>query len=324
MATPTRFFAQYGLDNNNYTIINVAAPVSDTDAANKAFSKNAGNLSTGTMLATRLPAFSGDATSEQGFAILTLASTGVSPGTYRSITLDEKGRATAGTNPTTLSEYGITDAINSSLLGVANGVATLGSNGLVLSNQLPSYVDQVQEFASFSSFPVSGITSVIYVERTYGKIYRWSGSSYIEISPTAGNADSATRLAFARTISLSGDGSWSVSFDGTSNVNSTFTLSNSGVTAGTYNSSATQTQSFTLDAKGRVISTGSLVTITPAWTSITSKPTTLAGYGITDAANITHTHNVADINKGSAVNQSVVQCNGTSYVASNVIDCGTF
>ncbi|MEI8165999.1 MAG: hypothetical protein WCG26_06460, partial [Chloroflexales bacterium] len=40
---------------------------------------------------------------------LTLASVGTA-GTYRSVTVDAKGRVTAGTNPTTLAGYGITDA----------------------------------------------------------------------------------------------------------------------------------------------------------------------------------------------------------------------
>lgn len=39
-----------------------------------------------------------------------LATTGVSPGTYRSVTVDSYGRVTGGSNPTTLSGYGITDA----------------------------------------------------------------------------------------------------------------------------------------------------------------------------------------------------------------------
>lgn len=39
-----------------------------------------------------------------------LATSGVTAGTYTSITVDQWGRATAGTNPTTLSGYGITDA----------------------------------------------------------------------------------------------------------------------------------------------------------------------------------------------------------------------
>lgn len=39
-----------------------------------------------------------------------LATTGVSAGTYQSVTVDTYGRVTGGTNPTTLSGYGITDA----------------------------------------------------------------------------------------------------------------------------------------------------------------------------------------------------------------------
>jgi phage-related tail fiber protein len=43
-----------------------------------------------------------------------LATTGISAGTYKSLTIDAYGRATAGTNPTTLAGYGITDAISTS------------------------------------------------------------------------------------------------------------------------------------------------------------------------------------------------------------------
>lgn len=42
-----------------------------------------------------------------------LATTGVTGGTYRSVTVDTYGRITAGTNPTTLAGYGITDAATS-------------------------------------------------------------------------------------------------------------------------------------------------------------------------------------------------------------------
>lgn len=47
-------------------------------------------------------------------AILDLVNTGVSAGTYNSVTVDAKGRVSAGTNPTTLAGYGITDALSSS------------------------------------------------------------------------------------------------------------------------------------------------------------------------------------------------------------------
>lgn len=68
-----------------------------------------------------------------------------------------------------------------------------------------------------------------------------------------------------------------------SGTGSVWTLDPSGVTAGTYNNSATAITPLTVDAKGRVTATGAAVTITPAFSSITGKPTTLAGYGITDA-----------------------------------------
>ena len=41
----------------------------------------------------------------------TLSNTGVAAGTYRSVTVDAKGRVTGATNPTTLAGYGITDAV---------------------------------------------------------------------------------------------------------------------------------------------------------------------------------------------------------------------
>ncbi|MFQ2530248.1 tail fiber protein [Aeromonas caviae] len=43
----------------------------------------------------------------------TYKNSGVAAGTYRSVTVDAKGNITAGTNPTTLVGYGITDAVSS-------------------------------------------------------------------------------------------------------------------------------------------------------------------------------------------------------------------
>lgn len=68
---------------------------------------------------------------------LDLATAG-SAGTYRSVTTDAYGRVTAGTNPTTLAGYGITDAVSTSLLGANNGVATLDASGKLVLAQLPA------------------------------------------------------------------------------------------------------------------------------------------------------------------------------------------
>lgn len=72
--------------------------------------------------------------------------------------------------------------MNASLKGATNGVAELGSDGKVPSSQLPSYVDDVLEYANLSSFPATGETGKIYIAQDTNKTYRWSGSAYVEIS----------------------------------------------------------------------------------------------------------------------------------------------
>lgn len=67
-------------------------------------------------------------------------------------------------------------------LGVANGIATLDSNGQVPSTQLPSYVDDVLEYLNVAAFPATGETGKIYVETTGNTTYRWSGSAYVKIT----------------------------------------------------------------------------------------------------------------------------------------------
>lgn len=91
----------------------------------------------------------------------------------------------------------------------------------------------------------------------------------------------ATKLATARTLSVSGAASGSASFDGSANANIVLTLADSGAAAGTY-------PKVTVNAKGLVTAGAALVTADiPAldWSKIVSgKPTTLSGYGITDGA----------------------------------------
>ena len=132
--------------------------------------------------------------------------------------------------------------------GTANGIATLDSSGKVPSTQLPSYVDDVLEYVNNAAFPVTGETGKIYVNTTDNTTWRWSGSVYVEISSSAvksvagktgvvtlvkadvglGSVDntadsakavlSATRLATARNIAVSGVVNGTVSFNGTANV----------------------------------------------------------------------------------------------------------
>jgi len=81
---------------------------------------------------------------------------------------------------------GVTSAlagkVDTSLVGSSNGVAELDANGRVPSSQLPSYVDDVLEYADLAHFPATGETGKIYIAEDTNKTYRWSGSDYAEIS----------------------------------------------------------------------------------------------------------------------------------------------
>lgn len=66
--------------------------------------------------------------------------------------------------------------------GANNGIASLDSGGKVPSSQLPSYVDDVLEYASKSAFPTTGESGKIYIDKATNLTYRWTGSTYVEIS----------------------------------------------------------------------------------------------------------------------------------------------
>jgi len=72
--------------------------------------------------------------------------------------------------------------VKRSEMGVANGVATLGTDGKVPAAQLPAYVDDVLEYDNKAAFPATGETAKIYVAKDTNLTYRWGGSAYIEIS----------------------------------------------------------------------------------------------------------------------------------------------
>lgn len=83
-------------------------------------------------------------------------------------------------------------AENAANKGVANGYASLDGAGLVPSTQLPSYVDDVVEYANVAAFPATGESGKIYVAIDTSKTYRWTGSVYVEISASPGTTDSLT------------------------------------------------------------------------------------------------------------------------------------
>ena len=75
---------------------------------------------------------------------------------------------------------------------IQQNFANLSNNGKVPAHQLPSYVDDVLEFGSVSSFPNTGEEGKIYVALDTNLTYRWSGSTYVEVSPSIGLGETAT------------------------------------------------------------------------------------------------------------------------------------
>jgi hypothetical protein len=79
---------------------------------------------------------------------------------------------------------------NAASRGVVNGYASLDGSGKVPSAQLPAYVDDVLEFANFAALPATGTVGILYVTLNDNRTWRWSGSAYVEISPSPGSTDS--------------------------------------------------------------------------------------------------------------------------------------
>lgn len=68
-------------------------------------------------------------------------------------------------------------------------------DGKVPASQLPSFVDDVIEVANYAALPIPGATGVIYITLDTNKVYRWTGSVYVEI------ASGVTNLSYTPGVS---------------------------------------------------------------------------------------------------------------------------
>jgi hypothetical protein len=135
---------------------------------------------------------------------------------------------------------------------------------------------------------LDSLSNVTITSNAPGELLKWNGTAWINNTLSeAGIQPAGSYLTGNQTVTLSGD----VTGSGATAI--TATLANSGVTSGTY-------KSVTVDAKGRV--------------TAGTNPTTLAGYGITDAASSSHTHSYLPLSGGTLT--------GTLYI-SNVTISGT-
>lgn len=113
-----------------------------------------------------------------GTIATTLASVGTA-GTYKSVTTDAKGRVTSGTNPTTLSGFGITDALNTTTN--TNIPLTYGDIGSATLTTSTTAASQIVDTNSATLY-----RSVKYVVQiTSGSAYQCSNINLIHDGTTA-------------------------------------------------------------------------------------------------------------------------------------------
>lgn len=273
ISTATQNALNAKLDASAYTANDVLTKLKGVDGAGSGLDAdlldgqdggyylNASNLGTGTLPVARLPA------------------SGVTAGTYSSVTVDALGRVTAGSTPSTATAAGLTDVVTTSGDQTVAGVKTFsnevkitsqnalrmiqGSYGTFWRNDgtnlwlLMTAKDDVNgTFNALRPFRMSLVDGSIYMghglQVDNGIKGDLTGNVTGNVTGTvSGNAGTATKLATPRTVAISGDATASGSFDGSANLTLAMTLANSGVTAGTY-------AKVTVDAKGRVTAGGAL------------------------------------------------------------------
>lgn len=117
---------------------------------------------------------------------ITSATTSGTGNAVTSITSDSNGNLTVKKDITFLTSYTETDPTVPAWAKATNKPSYSYSEitGTVPQSALPSYVDDVVEYNGKSSFPTTGEAGKIYVDTSTNLTWRWSGTTYVEISPS--------------------------------------------------------------------------------------------------------------------------------------------
>lgn len=242
----------------------------------------------------------------------------------------------------TATQTALDGKLASSLKGAASGLAELDSNGKVPVSQLPSYVDDVQEYETTGEFPLTGEAGKIYVAQNTNRTYRWGGSDYVEISASLALGETSSTAyrgdrgadAYAHAVTNKGSaftsGLYKITTNAEGHVTGATAVQKSDITAlGIPGSDTTYTftdnnPTLSWGTKSKVATVGGVdINVTMpanpntdhyAWSDITGKPSTFAptiGSTATTAAAGNHTHTLS-IATDSGTNQLTMAAN-TKY-----------
>lgn len=125
-----------------------------------------------------------------------LATTGVTASTYRSVTVDAYGRVTAGTNPTTLAGYGITDAYTTTQVDTALALK-LNLTGGTMSGAIAMGTNKITNMGDPTN-PQDAATKS-YIDTIFGSTTTAAASAAAAAASASAASTSATNAANSAT-----------------------------------------------------------------------------------------------------------------------------
>lgn len=87
--------------------------------------------------------------------------------------------------------YRVVNSLLVSIEDIVEKKADLDESGKVLASQLPSYVDDIEEYPTYNDFPLEGEKGKIYIDVKMNKTYRWGGSVYVSLDTPLALGDTA-------------------------------------------------------------------------------------------------------------------------------------
>lgn len=217
--------------------------------------------------------------------VLNLKAVGTA-GTYFKVTTDAYGRVTSGSNPTTLSGFGITDGFNAvAYSGSGNAItsATFSGHTLTLVKGT-TFLTKATFDDLFEKVNIGTTSAPVYaIKAKYGLYTEQFLSSMGLNTGTGGGSGSDYDRLDAWTDYDASKAGWVLSAGLGNDLNTRMTSLEGGA-------AVTVTPSGTGSVVTGVTKSGTVITVTKgnlAFGSLTGKPTTLSGYGITDAVTLT-------------------------------------